>query len=159
MNWHWKPIKKDLEANDVVDTLNPQMKALEGAIMGPSFVAGYPEHRGAVVDQTTITVGATTTETTVKSLTFERGILGANGGFRVTAGGNCGGAGGTKAIIMYWGGVAIATLSVAAGTRSWSITAEVWNADNAKIQRVLAKAYDSTGLETMAVTTSTVDTS
>lgn len=159
MNWHWKPIDC-CDLDELMDSLNPQMKALENnlGVARPACMEGYPSHVGAIVDHAKVTVGATTDETALKSTSFGRGAIGAKGGFRVTAGGNCAGTGGVKTMKLKWGGTLIATLSVATGTVSWSFTADFWNIDSTQNQRWRVLAYDNLTLETMGVGSDEVDT-
>jgi hypothetical protein len=159
MSWHWKPVEA-CDLDQLVDSLNPQMKTLENNLGAsrPAVMVGYPNHVGAIVDQARVTVGATTNETALKSTVFGRGAISAKGGFRVTAGGTVAGTGGVKTMKLKWGGILIATLSVATGTASWSITAEFWNIDNTQNQRWRVLAYDNLTLETMTVGSDDVDT-
>jgi hypothetical protein len=159
MSWHWKPVEA-CDLDQLVDALNPQMKSLENGlgVSRPAIMSGYPNHVGAIVDHAKVTVGATTDETALKSTSFRRGAISAKGGFRVTAGGNVAGTGGVKTMKLKWGGILIATLSVATGTASWLIIAEFWNIDNTQNQRWLVRATDNVTLETMTVGSDDVDT-
>lgn len=159
MTWHWKPVDA-CDLDQLVDSLNPQMKTLENnlGVSRPAIMSGYPSHVGAIVDHAVVTVGSTTNETALKSTDFGRGAISAKGGFRVTAAGTVAGTGGVKTMKLKWGGITIATLSVATGTASWLIIADVWNVANTQNQRWLVRATDNVTLETMTVGSDDVDT-
>ena len=159
MRWIWKKIV-GCDLPQALDELNPQMKELEGHLNfgRPPMMAGFPRHHGAVVSNTTVTVGVVTSETDLKSLLIERGAIGPKGGFRLLAGGHCSG-GGPKTIRLYFGGVLIATISIdGAVTRPWRFEATFWNADSTQEQKVVVKAWEAAVIETCDVITSSVDT-
>ena len=157
--WIWRKIV-GCDLPQMLDELNPQMKNLEPLLRGdrPAMMSGFPKHHGAVVSNTTVTVGAVTTETDLKSLLIERGTIGSKGGFRVMAAGTCGGGTSAKTIRLYFGGVLIASIAMEINDRTWRFDAEFWNADSTQEQKVVVKTWENTGMETMAVTTSSVDT-
>lgn len=159
MSWHWKKVDA-CDLDELVDAINPQMKDLENnlGVARPAIMAGYPSHVGAIVNHTTVSHTGNTNETTLKTTSFGRGAISANGGFRVTAAGTCSGGSNTKAIRLYWGGIEIAELSVATGSKDWSIFADVWNIGDTQNQRWLVRAYDGTTIEIMDVGSDNVDT-
>lgn len=159
MSWHWPKIDA-CSLDELVDKLNPAMKDLEGNLGAsrPAVMSGYPSHVGAIVTHTTVSHTGNTTETTLKTTSFGRGAISAKGGFRVTAAGTCSGASAAKDIKLYWGGILIATLSVATGTREWSLFADFWNIGDTQNQRWLVRAYDGTTIEIMDLGTDNVDT-
>jgi len=159
MSWSWRNINT-CEVAELTDQLNRQMKGLENDLGKgrPFMMAGFPDAVGAVVSNTTVTVGATTDETDLKSTLIERGTIGSKGGFRVRAAGKCDTGGGIKTIKLYFGGVEIGSFEVASGTHEWLLDAEFWNADDTQEQKVMIKAWEDTTMEVMDVTESSVDT-
>jgi len=153
MSWAWRPTNA-CDLDELKDDINPQLKELGknlGTTSRPGVMSGYPVASGAIVENTVVTVGATTDPTTLKSTNFGRGAFGTNGGFKFRAGGTADGAGGVKTLTLSFGGLTFATLSVAAGATTWLIEGEVWNVNDTASQRYMVKCFDGTTLETLDV--------
>ncbi len=159
MSWTWRKIFT-CDISQLLDELNPQMKDLEGYLGNdrPEMMVGYPDAVGAVVSNTTVTVGATTDETLLKSTLIARGAIGSKGGFRLRAAGTCTGGLATKDIRLYFGGIEIMEYTIGGGANDWIIDAEFWNADTTQDQKVVVKAREDLTAKVMDVTTSSVDT-
>ena len=149
MAWHWKslePCDLDRMAADV----NPQMKALEDYLgrVRSSDMDGKPSADGAIPSLATVSHTGNTTETELKSVLLGPGSVTTNGGIRVTASGTCSGAGAAKTIRLNWGGVEVASLTVSAGTTTWTIKALIFNnaTNSVKWQ---AEGYNGTTLALM----------
>lgn len=153
MTWHWKPTEA-CDLDELVDDLNIQLKDL-GKNLGitrPELMVGYPYHAGAFVDNDIFTVPANTNPAYMKEAVTGQSLISVNGGFRVTAAGSAIGTG-TKDVNLYWASNLICPLSVGAGTKSWCITADVWNLGTNLDQRWLAIGYDGTTIEVMSIDT------
>ena len=100
----------------------------------PAMMIDWPSHQGVVVENTTITAPADTSENTLKSTFVWPGTLSQYGGWRLTASGTASGTGGIKTMNVYWGGILIATMSVATAVRAWAIEITAWNQDDTRSQ-------------------------
>lgn len=161
MTWRWKPTSA-CDLDELIDDINPQMKSLEGSVTGisrPSIMSGYPDAVGAIVDTAIVTVGATTAETSLKSVNFKRGAFGTNGGFRFRCGGRVDGSGGTKTITVKFGGITIISMTVSSGTRSWLVEGEFWNTGVTNEQRVRLMGWNGVTISYMLVSDETNYTS
>ena len=159
MSWTWRRIAP-CDLDEMADDINPQMKSLENSLgkQRPAMMAGYPDAQGAVVSNTTVTVGVTTDETDLKSTFIARGTIGSKGGFRVRAAGTCTGGVAVKQIRLYFGDIEVMQYEIGGGTKDWLIDAEFWNADTTQQQKVVVKAWEDTVMDVMDVTTTSVDT-
>ena len=158
MTWRARTIEA-CDLDELQDQLNPQLKSLEQVVgtgaSRPGVMAGYPIAVGAITSNTLVTVGSTTDETVLKTVDFQRGAFGTNGGFTFRCGGRCAGSGGTKTITISFGGIEIISLSVATGTRSWLLEGEIWNVNATNEQRVRITGWDGASPEIMLISDDT----
>ena len=131
----------------------------------PSMMIGWPQHRGVVVENTTVTAPTDTAENTLKSTFIWAGTLSYRGGWRLTASGTASGVS-TKSLKVYWGGILIGTMSIATLTRAWSVEVTAWNQNDTRSQVVTVKMTEfpqvgttnAAVIEIATVTIESVDT-
>lgn len=127
---------------------------------GTAITAANPVLQATYVDQSANTVGATTDETDIGTITLPRSYFTLFGGLRFSGFGDTAGAGGVKLIKVYFGGSQLGSdLSVAAGTSSFSVEGYVLMPEaNVTSQHTYIRGYDAGTLELAAYTGLSIDT-
>lgn len=156
--WNWTTIEV-CDCQELTGILNKRMGALSNYLQGgrPRMLAGYPEHVGVVTDNATVTAPVDTAENTLKTFTFDRGVIGSKGGFVLRASGTSSGAAGNLTLKLYFGGVVIETHGPVGCNGDWQMEAWFWNANDDQVQQVTVFTWFNGALVTADTTVSYVD--
>lgn len=150
MTWRWRKVSP-CDLDEMSSDINPQMKDLEDYLgrVRSSDLIGKPSADGAIPSLATVSHTGNTTETALKSILLGPGSVTSNGGFKITAGGSCTGAGGTKTIRLNWGGIEIASLTVSSGTTPWTLKVLLFNNGSPESIKWQSEGYNGTTLALM----------